>query len=887
MSLWRQLTRGVRALTQREKVETELTDEIDDFFARAEAERREQTMSAQDAERMARRAERERDRAEECLCEYGWEHVVETTLGDCRYALRRLCRSPAFTLVTVLTLAVGIGASTAILSAVKPVLIEALPYPDADRVVELSDRDSAGAPLDVTYGTFVEVQARGHSFDALAIADRWRPSLEGRAESEQLGGDLVSPGYFRVLGISPALGRDFDARDDVAGAPAVAIVTHGLAERSFGTAEAALDQTISLDGVAHRIIGIMPGDFENVLAPAADVWAPRRFRTDAPFDSGEWGHHLRMIGRLAPRVSVEQASAELVSIGADPTGAFPRPEWAAMASGLSVESLKRSVTAGARPVLLAIVGSVLLLLLIACANVTNLLLARSVRRRSELAVRAAIGAGRGRIARQLLTESLCLAVLGGLLALPFALVGIDAIVALAPAELPRVEAIRFDTDVFVIALVLATGVGLAVGLVPAFNGARTAPRAELQTASRALGGLQHALRRGLVVTEIALALVLLVGAGLMYRSVSALLSTPAGFEASDRLMLEVVAPSDVDLSPEAGQRFFATLLEDLQGLSGVADVALASQLPLGGNFDAYGMRFDSAAEGLPEDTGGALRYVVTPDWFETMRIPLRAGRLLATTDGPEAPPVVLLSESFAARRFPGRSAIGERVRIGPDLGQPDLPSRLVVGIVGDVKHASLALAAPDAFYVPLGQWPWVDRAQSIVVRTAIDPSAMVNVLKGAIRGVDPDAVVARVAILDDLVAASEAERRFTLTVFSVFALAAVALAGFGLYGVVAGSVEERARELGLRSALGAPPGSLLVFIVRQGFMLTLAGVMVGAAAAAFATRGLQSMLFGITALDPLTYLGVIVLIVAVTLAASWVPARRAARISPTEALRTE
>jgi predicted permease len=542
VSLWRQLARGYRTLTDRSTVDGELDDEVRDYFERACADLVRQGLSPQEAARAARLELGDVARAREELRSYGWENAAEATLADLRQAVRRLRQSPSFTLVAVLTLALGIGASTAIFSAVAPILFEPLPYPNADRVVMLTDRDGAGAPLDVAYGTYIEIAERSRSFESLAVADRWQPALVGGGESERLVGEAVSAGYFGVLGVAPALGRDFDAADDVFRGLRVAIVSDGLAKRRFGSARAILNETIRLDDADYTVIGVMPAGFDNVLAPTAEVWTPRQYRAQAPFESAEWGHHMRMIGRLATGVSVEQARTELAAIAGSEVSEFPRPPWARFESGLIVESLQGSVTAGARPVLLAMMGAVLLLLVIACANVTNLILARSVARRSELAVRAALGAGRARLVRQLLTESLLLAFLGGAVGLGVAIAGIQGIVALAPAGLPRIDAVRLDVQAFLFALAVTTLVGLAVGLTPALRGARPNLRLDLHAGARAALGSHHVLRRALVVTEVALALVLLVGAGLLLRSVDRLLSTPPGFDTSDLITMQFVAP---------------------------------------------------------------------------------------------------------------------------------------------------------------------------------------------------------------------------------------------------------------------------------------------------------------------------------------------------------
>jgi predicted permease len=721
----------------------------------------------------------------------------------------------------------------------------------------------------------------------LAVATRWQPALTGAGESEQLNGDRVSAGYFRVLGVAPAVGRDFISDDETIGPAQYVIVSDALARRRFGGAEAVVNQTVMLDDWPHTVVGVMPAGFENVLAPSAEVWSTLQYRRQAPFDSGEWGHHLRMIGRLGAGVAVPEAQREVDTIAGNPTEEFPRPPSASLERSLDLESLQGTVTAAARPALLAIASAVLLLLILACANVTNLLLARSIDRRSELAVRAALGAGQPRLVRQLLTESLMLSFVGGVVGLAVAIAGVRVIVALAPAGLPRLSAVGLDLKAFLFAFAVTSLVGLAVGIVPALRGARTDLRLDLHSGLRTTRGTQHVMRRGLVVVEVALALVLLSGAGLLLRSVERLFSTSPGFDASNLLTMQVVATNYSSRSEAETLQFFQSAVDAVRGVPGVIDAAFSTQLPLSGDYDAHGVRFESDLDADPNAMGGVLRYVVTPDWFRTMGIPLREGRLLGAEDRPGAPEAVVLSESYARRLFGSVSPIGERLRIGPENFAPDRPWDVVVGVVGDVKQGSLGLAQEEAFYVALGQWIWVDMVQSLVVRTEGDPAAFVPAIREAVWSVDRTPPLARISTMEDLVAASEAQRRFVLVVLAIFAAAALVLAGLGLYGVIAGSVAERTREIGVRSALGAAPRVILSLVLREGMTLAGFGAIVGLVGALAATRGLESLLYGVTPLDFATYFGVIVLLAGVCALASFVPAWRAAKVDPTAALRSD
>ena len=895
MSIWRHLSRGLRALKGRAQPEDEIDEEVRDFFERARADLVRQGWSPAEASRAVRRELGEMSRAAEDVREYGWENVAEATVIDLKYALRRLRQSPTFALVAVLTLALGVGASTAIFSAVAPILLHPLPYPNADRIVTLTDRTDNGAPLDTTYGTFIEIAARSTALDAVAIMSRWNPTVAGNGDAEYLTGNRVSAEYFQVLGFSPAVGRNFAASDHTVGGPQVVIVSDAFAKRRFGEARDALEQTVYFDGYPHTIVGVMPPKFVNVLNPGVDVWSALQAREQAPFDGGEWGHAYRTIGRLRAGISFEGARQDLASIASNPVDEFPRPSWASLDNSLVVERLQSSVTAGARPVLLAVAGSVLLLLVLACANVTNLLLARGVARRRELAVRAVLGAGRSRLVRQLLTESLLLAGIGGAIGLGLAFVGVRAIVALAPPDLPRLDAIHVDWWTFLFAFAVTGVIGIVVGLAPALRGARPG-KPDLNVGARAAGGLP-VLRNGLVVVEVALALVLLIGAGLLLRSVERLYDASPGFDGRNVLTMLVVARgyslertadgfrprSDAEM-----QALFDAMLAAARAVPGVVDAAFTTQLPLSGDRDLWGVRFESNTDASPSTTDGALRYVVTPDYFRAMGIPLLTGRLLGAQDRPGAVEAIVLSESFAKRRFGARNPIGERLKIGPENTAPDRPWDVVVGVVGDVKQSSLeALTPPDAFYIAMGQWMWVDAVQSLVVRADGDAAVLFPAIKSAIASVSSIPAITRVATMDELMAASEAERHFALTVFGMFAAAALVLAALGLYGIIAGRVAERTREIGLRSALGATPQKILELVLRQGMTLAGLGVAIGVLGAVAATQGLGSLLYEVTSLDPLTYGAVIVLMLAVAAAASWLPAARAARVDPTVALRAE
>lgn len=880
---WRHLTRGLRGLFDRQAADRDVTDEVADYLEQATADHRARGLSPDDARRAARLELGNITGVREQVREAGWEHVIETIVADVRYAARRLRAAPGFTAVSVATLALAIGATTAIFGAVNPILFEPLPYPDAGRILAIHDYGAGGAPLDVTFGTYRELVARSHALEAQAVMKSWQPTLTGAAEPERLDGQLVSAAYFRVLGVAPATGRDFDSVEDRPGGARVVIISDGLWRRRFGADRGIVGRAITLDGAPFTIIGVAPRSFEDVLAPSSQVWSPLQYDVALPsLDGREWGHHLNMIARVRRGASPDDARREIATIARMPLAGFARPAWAALGNGLQVVPLQDSVTHGVRPALLSVLGAVLVLLLIACVNVTNLLLARGAERRGEFAVRSALGAARPRLVRQLLTESLLLALVGGACGLVVAAFGVRALVALAPADLPRLADIRIDTPAFVFAFAITTVIGLAVGLVPALHASRGDLHAGLQQASRRTARGHQVTRRTLVVAEVSLALVLLVGAGLLLHSLSRVLALPVGFDPAQVLTLEVQVAGPRFDPDSVTQRYFAQALDAVRQVPGVATAAFTSQLPLSGELpDAYGVALESNG-GDAQNLDPGLRYAVSADYFAALRIPLVRGRLLDAGDKGGAPRAVVVSESYARRAFAGRDPLGSRLRYGPDTAW-----ETIVGVVGDVKQSSLAAGPEDAVYVSPLQWTWADHSRWLVVRARGSAAALAPAVKRAVWSVDKDQPIVRVGTMDNWVAASTAERRFTMIVFETFALVALALAATGIYGILSGGVTERRREIGVRAALGASRREILALVVRQGMGLTGVGMAIGFVAAGLASRALVTLLFGVSPLDPLTYAGVTALLAGVALVACGVPAWRAAQIDPAQTLRVE
>ena len=815
---------------------------------------------------------------------------LQSFCSDIRYAWRQLLRAPGYAVTSIVILSVGVGACTAIFSAIKPILLDPLPYPHASRIMMLWEMARGGTPNHVTFGTFHGLTERTRAFESLAVMKPWQPAMAStnqagvNVQPERFEGQRVSAAFFQTLGISPLVGRDFRASDDRLRGPNVVILSDRLWRRRFGADPSIVGSQVRLDDNPYTVIGVMPSTFEDVLDQTAELWAPLQYDPSLPADGREWGHHLRMIGRLQAGVTSQQAQGEaggilrtlgqLYAKGYDSSGGAP--------SGLVVSPLQIDVTRSVRPALLAVLGAVFLVLLIACVNVTNLLLARGAQRRAEFAMRAALGAAKGRLIRQLLTESLLLAMIGGVLGMGIAVAGVRALVALSPPGLPRVNAIGIDGSMFLFALAVTTLIGISVGLVPAFESSRADLQTGMRHSSRTTVGNRQFARRALVVAEISLAVVLLVSAGLLLRSVQHLSAIDPGFEATHLLTMQVQESGHRYDSDAVGLQFFEQALDRVRQVPGVVSAGFSSQLPLSGDEDVYGVQFE---RGPGADS--SLRYAVSPGYLEAMNIPLRRGRLLDEHDVAGVPESVLLNEAYANRIFPGQNPIGQRVRLGPDMGRADRPWATIVGVVGNVKQRSLATGSEDEFYTTSAQWAWTDNVQSLVVRTRGPAAAMAPAIREAIWSVDKDLPIVRVATMDTLLAASESQRRFVLMLFEAFALVGLLLAATGIYGVLSGSVTERTREIGVRAALGAPRSNILALVMGQGMTLSVIGISLGVAGAMVASSAIASLLFGISRVDPSTYVAVALLLLVVSAIACLVPARRAASVDPMQALRAE
>ncbi len=812
---------------------------------------------------------------------------MRTLWQDVRYGLRTLSKNPGFTAVAVLALALGIGANSAIFSVVNAVLLNPLPFPEEGQLLRLGEGTRGQALAErgsFSFPDYRDVRAQARTLAHVAAFWNSGAILTGEGlEEEQLHGADVSPEYFAVLGERPELGRVLTDEDNHPDADAV-VISHSLWQRRFGGRRDVLGQQLKLGGSTMTVVGVMPAGFEYPFRTAhQDFWEPLDDRP-TPAREQRDSRSYNIIARMKPGVTVEQANAELDTISRRLEQQYPDSNTTVLIAGAS---MRDDVTRDVRPALLILLGAVAFVLLIACANVANLLLARATARHKEIAVRTALGASRWRIVRQLLVESLLLALAGGAAGLLLAVWGADVLVAASPSDIPRVEQVGLDARVVIFTLLVSALTGVAFGLVPALQASKTELTGALNEGGRGAteGFRRNRARSLLVVAEVALSLVLLIGAGLLIRSFVRLMQTDPGFDPSRVIALDIPLSRQRYDTEQKQAAFFNQLVERARQLPGVEAAGLVNNLPLTHNVDELTFNiagrppFPPGAEAEANDT------VVSPGYFEAMKIPLREGRMFSAQDGPNAPRVMLVSEALARKYFAGQNPVGQRLVIDYDAPLGNVTYE-IVGVVGDARRASLEAAAEPEFYVLNEQLP--QRRLNLVVRTsAANPASMAAALRGAVAELDKEQTVWQTRTLDQLVSASVAARRFNMALLGVFAAVALALAALGIYGVMAYTVTRRTHEVGVRMALGASRGDVLRLIVGQGMALALAGVAVGLAAAFAVTRVLAGLLYGVTTTDPLTYACLALLLAAIAFVSCYLPARRATKVDPGVALRYE
>ncbi|MGE0440330.1 MAG: ABC transporter permease [Gemmatimonadales bacterium] len=866
---------------------------------------------ALESERQAARAASTRDAAHAARRRFGNVTVhleearavsgrtsLERFAQDLRFALRSFARTPSFTLIAVLTLAVGIGGNTAIFSAANALLMRPLPLREPGRLLELSmtSPPQFGRPGSDhavwSYPKFEAFRETQRSFSDLALYTESQVTLRGTDGAERLTVETVGASYLRTLGIDPIRGRSFsDAENRPGSGTQVAVVSHRLWERILGADPAAVGRTLDLGGTPVEIIGIMPPGFAG-LTGIAELWLP--LGAEPGFIAEEaWSHSYRAVGRLAPEATVAGAIADAVRGGVEVNRRFPPPALAAAGAwGATARPLDASrVDPRIRQSILVLLAAVGLVLLIACANVANLFLVRAAGRQREIAVRLALGAGRRRLVRQLLTESLLLAGMGGVAGLAVAWWGVRALAALNPADAFRVQqlgglglvsfaTISVDGAAFAFAAGLVLVTGLLFGLVPAIRATRPSLTAELKNATGRGAGRRFPAGTALAIGEMALAVVLLVGSGLMIRSLLKLLAVDPGLDVTRTLTLRL-NPRDA-VGRDSLPAFYDALLDRVAAVPGTDGAALIDCPPLNGgcNGTVIALRDRPAPSGDQPEVGV---HWISPNWPAVARVPLRAGRLFDGGDRIGTRKVVLVSETAARTLWPGEDPLGRPVSVGQGGFWQD--TAYVVGVVGDVRFETLGQEPAADVYLSYGQS--LSGRAMLFVRTTADPAALTRPVVAALREVAPTAPTYDIRTFESRVARSTTQARFGATLFGLFAAVALLLAGLGVYGVISFGVTQRYRELGIRTALGASGGEVVRMIVREGATLAVTGLGIGALLALFATRVLGSLLFGVSPADPVTYAAITVVLVGAALLASWIPARRAAAVAPVEVLRED
>jgi len=813
---------------------------------------------------------------------------VDTILRDVRYSARKLLRTPGFTAIVVATLSLAIGATTAVFSIVNGVLLEPLPLRDPSRVVSVSSVGRDGKRNSMSYLDFMDYRAQSRLIPAMSAIDGGTHNLTGTCgEPVRLSGARVNANYFEVVGATPILGRTFLRGEDAKGATRTAVLSEGLWRSQFGSDRGVIGREINIDGRMHTVIGVAP----RVDIPrATDIWLPLIPEPGEDDPSNRGGHYLQGVGRLAPGATVERAAVELAQIAKRLEIQYPESN---TKFGATAIRLSEALVGSVETPLYVMLGGVGFVLLIACANVANLLLVRASTRETEIAVRSALGAGKRQLVRQLLTESMLLSLSSALIGTSFAAWAVDAVKAFGPRGVPRLGDISIDTRVLAFSIGIAIVTGLLFGLAPSLHAAKTNVGQMLKESTRGSSGRRGTRRaRGaLVVAEMALAVILLIGAGLLARSFVALTRVDPGYRPENVVTMSVSLPSSKYPWDREAINFSHQLLERVRQLPETQQSALAFGRPLSEN----GMRIGfQRADRPPAMVGHRVSTdvrVVTPGFFSTLGIPIVGGRSLSDTDLPNSPQVVVVSQAFAKQYYPNENPLGKRINIGWGRQRSENKADTVnaggeiVGVVGDMKARGANEAAPATIYLPFDQAPITE--VSLLVRSTASPTLIVNEARAAIKEVDADLPVFDVKTMTDAVSESVAQPRFYAILLGSFAGIALLIAALGIYGVISYAVSQRTRELGIRIALGAQRERVVRLVIGQGLTLTLLGIVLGVAGAVVLTRLISSLLFGVAAADPLTFISVAVLFVLVACLASYLPARRAAGVDPIIAMLAE
>jgi putative ABC transport system permease protein len=818
---------------------------------------------------------------------------MRTLWQDLRYGLRMLRNRPGFTLIAVFTLALGIGANTAIFSVVNTVVLRPLPFAGPDRLVMVWETMPGNDRRSVAPGNFTDWQKEAQSFEQLAGYSSAALNLTGDGEPERLTGAAVTANIFKTLGVEAAVGRTFDSEDAGREGGSVVVLSDGLWQRRYGADPNIVGRALSLDDKSYTVVGVMPAEFRFPIQ--SELWVPgSQGSAVAPSLAAQFPdsnlsterdiHIYSVIGRLKEGVSVGQAQAEVATIAERLAHAYPETNGGL---GVHVIPLHEQIVGGVQSILFILLGAVAFVLLIACTNVANLLLAHAARRERELAIRLALGAGRWRLIRQMLTESLLLSLTGGAFGLLLAMWGVDLFVAMSPGDIPRLNEVGLDARLLGFTLFISLATGLGFGLLPALQATRLDPQHSLKEGSTKAteGRRRRRARNLLVVVEIALAQVLLIGAGLLVLSFMRLQSVEPGFNPS-RLLTARLSLSVTKYKDKTKKLvFYNQLLERLQAIPGVERAGLVMNLPLSGSTMNRGFAVEGRPEPKPDENVTVDYQVISPGYFQTMEIPLVRGRAFTDRDTEQAPRVAVINELMARKYFPGEDPLGRRIAFGDTSKEESW--RTIVGIAGNVRHAGMNEPPFPGAYTPYAQDRESWSRMSIVIRSTGEPAALSAAVRKEVMAIDPAQPVSNIQTMEQLMAASITRPRFVMLLLGLLATVALALAVVGIYGLMSYSITERTHEFGIRLALGAQAADVLKMVLGQGLRLIVVGISLGLAGAFALTRLMRSLLYGVSTIDPMTFVAVSLLLTMVALLACYIPARRATKVDPMEALRYE
>ncbi|HKG47548.1 MAG TPA: ABC transporter permease [Pyrinomonadaceae bacterium] len=812
----------------------------------------------------------------------GRSNLLVDFLHDLRFALRMLLKNPGFTIVAVIALALGIGANTAIFSVVNSVLLRPLPYEDPERLVMVwEDASKSGHPRDTpTAANYADWRDQNQVFDGMAAMTDESFNLTGAGDPERLEGMRVSASLFPLLGVEPQLGRVFTAAEDQPGSQRVVLLSYGLWQRRFGGDPSIAGKPLTLNGESYIVVGVMPARFQ---FPTSDnqIWVPIAFTSEEAADRGV--HYLQVVARLKSGVTLEQAQAEMHTIAARLQQQYPETNTDV---GAAVTSLHEHLVGDIKPALLILLGAVGLVLLIACANVANLLLARAAVRQKEIAVRIALGARRLRLIRQFLTESILLSTVGGVVGFVIAYTGLVLLRTFIPENISQTREISIDLKVLGFTFFVSVATGVIFGLAPAIQAVRFNQSETLKEGGRdaATGGSGKRLRSLLVTAEVAISLVLLIGAGLLINSFVRLRNVDPGFRSDNLLTMKIVMPEAKYLDRPRRIAFYNNLLQRVQSLAGVRSAAITTNLPLYHQGNSISVHLQGRPEPPPGQELIVVTRIISPGYFDTMTIPLLSGRKFSEQDIVTTPRVAVVSETMARSFWPNEDPTGKRIAIGEIKSDRDWIN--IIGVAKDVRQVELTADPKPQMYLTYLQFGFFD-SRDLVVKTDVDPASMAATVRKAVWEIDKDQPVSNIQTMEAILADSIARQRFSMVLLAIFAGVALVLAGVGIYGVMSYSVAQRTHEIGIRMALGAQTAAVLKLALAYGMKLVIIGIAIGLVAAFALTRLMSSLLFGVTATDPTTFTLISLLLIGVAALASYIPARRATKVDPMIALRYE